>query len=84
MARPQLAKPEIYLYSLTISHVAAVVLPVVLGLGWMISPADDFPFGAAIALLSLLLTQCLAGAPEWDYETVFAHARAARANTPAR
>ncbi len=58
--------------SFTISHIAAVVLPVVLGLVWMVSPAAVFLFGAAIALTSLLLSQFVPGAPDRGLETVFA------------
>ncbi len=63
--------------SFTISHIAAVVLPVVLGLVWMVSPAAVFLFGALIALASLLLSQLVPGAPDRGFETVFA-----RAGTP--
>ncbi len=58
--------------SFTISHIAAVVLPAVLGLVWMVSPAAVFLFGAAIALTSLLLSQFVPGAPDRGLETVFA------------
>jgi len=42
--------------SFTINHIAAVVIPAVLGLVWMVSPAAVFLLGAAIALCSLLLS----------------------------
>ena len=43
----------------SINHVAAVVLPVVLGFLWVASPAAVFLIGASIALLSLLLSQLI-------------------------
>ncbi|MBX2825847.1 MAG: MFS transporter [Gammaproteobacteria bacterium] len=42
--------------SFTINHIAAVVLPVGFGLLWLISPAAVFLSGAAMALVSLLLS----------------------------
>ncbi len=68
--------------SFTISHIAAVVLPVVLGLVWIVSPAAVFGFGALIAMMSLLLSQFVPDAPDRGLETVFAQTRAARAGTP--
>ncbi len=62
--------------SFTISHIAAVVLPALLGVVWMASPAAVFLFGAAIALTSLLLSQFVPGAPDRGFETVFARVRA--------
>ena len=44
--------------SFTINHIAAVFLPVVLGLIWLTSPAAVFLAGAGMALISLLLS-CL-------------------------
>ena len=41
--------------SFTISHIAAVVIPVTFGLLWLISPAIVFYAGAAMALASLVL-----------------------------
>ena len=41
----------------SINHIAAVVLPFLLGLLWMVSPAGVFLCGSAIAVLSLLLAQ---------------------------
>ena len=40
----------------TINHIAAVILPVVLGILWLNSPATVFLVGAALAGLSLLLS----------------------------
>ncbi len=41
--------------SFNISHIAAVVIPVVFGLIWLVSPAAVFLSGAAMAAVSLLL-----------------------------
>ncbi len=41
--------------SFTISHIAAVVIPVTFGLIWLVSPASVFLAGAAMALVSLVL-----------------------------
>ena len=41
--------------SFTISHIAAVVIPVTFGLLWLVSPASVFLAGAAMAAASLLL-----------------------------
>lgn len=49
--------------SFTINHIAAVVLPAVLGLVWLYSSALVFMIGAAIAALSLLLSQLIPNHP---------------------
>ncbi|GAB3476849.1 MFS transporter [Marinomonas epiphytica] len=41
--------------SFTISHIAAVFIPVSFGLLWLVSPASVFYAGAAMAVLSLLM-----------------------------
>jgi len=43
--------------SFTINHIAAVVIPALFGLLWLINPAMVFLAGAAIALTSLVLAQ---------------------------
>lgn len=43
--------------SFTINHIAAVVIPVVLGLLWLVSPAAVFLCGTAMALISLSLSR---------------------------
>lgn len=53
----------------TINHIAAVVLPLVLGLVWLYSNALVFLIGAAIALMSLLLSQLIPDHPELGQET---------------
>ncbi len=49
--------------SFTINHIAAVVLPVVFGFVWIISPAAVFFTGSAFALGSLMLAQLIPDAP---------------------
>ncbi|TCS40829.1 MFS transporter [Reinekea marinisedimentorum] len=49
--------------SFTINHIAAVVLPVVLGLVWLVSPAAVFYLGAVIAALSLASSQLIPSVP---------------------
>lgn len=55
----------------SINHIAAVVLPVLLGLIWMTSPSIVFVIGALLALLSLLLSQMIPELPMQGTETVF-------------
>jgi len=43
--------------SFTINHIAAVVIPVLLGLVWLYSPAGVFLFGASLAIVSLILAR---------------------------
>ena len=59
--------------SFSINHIAAVVLPFVLGLLWVVSPPLVFIIGAVIALASLLLSQLVPGMPERGMETVFSN-----------
>jgi hypothetical protein len=59
--------------SFSINHIAAVVLPFVLGLVWIVSPALVFIVGALIAFASLMLSQMVPAAPERGMETVFSH-----------
>ncbi|SHE89526.1 Predicted arabinose efflux permease, MFS family [Microbulbifer donghaiensis] len=49
--------------SFTINHIAAVAIPVLFGLLWLVSPAAVFWCGAAMALVSLLLAQNIPGQP---------------------
>ncbi len=55
--------------SFTINHIAAVVLPALLGLVWIINHSAVFLVGAAIALASLLLTQLIPDHPRLGFET---------------
>lgn len=43
--------------SFSINHIAAVVVPAVLGLVWIVSPSAVFLIGAGIAVCSLMLSQ---------------------------
>ncbi|WP_346836971.1 MFS transporter [Microbulbifer sp. SAOS-129_SWC] len=49
--------------SFTINHIAAVVIPVLFGLLWLVSPAAVFWCGTGIALISLLLAQNIPVSP---------------------
>ena len=59
--------------SFTINHIAAVILPFVLGIIWIVSPPTVFIIGASIAVMSLVLSQMVPAAPEQGMETVFSH-----------
>ncbi len=56
--------------SFTINHVAAVILPVFLGILWLVSPAAVFLIGSGIALLSLLLSLNVPAEPTPGNEVV--------------
>ena len=53
----------------TINHIAAVIIPVSFGLIWLLSPAAVFYVGAAMALISLLLSLNIPDAPQEGNET---------------
>ncbi|MEP1330976.1 MFS transporter [Pseudophaeobacter sp.] len=55
----------------TINHIAAVFLPVLLGLLWVISPGAVFALAALMALVSLGLSCLIPRHPEAGNETVF-------------
>jgi MFS family permease len=55
--------------SFTISHIAAVVIPVVFGMIWLTSHALVFYIGAVVALISLLLAILIPRHPEPGRET---------------
>jgi predicted MFS family arabinose efflux permease len=55
--------------SFTINHIAAVVLPAILGLVWLISPASVFYLGAALAGVSLIVSQLIPWVPAPGQET---------------
>lgn len=63
----------------TINHIAAVFIPVVFGLLWLISPAAVFLAGAAMALCSLALSRLVPLAPDVGHEVVLPWS-----STPAR
>ena len=54
----------------TINHIAAVGLPVFLGLLWLISPGLVFVLAAAMALTSLGLALLIPRRPEPGHETI--------------
>ena len=55
----------------TINHIAAVFLPVLLGLLWLVSPAAVFLLAAAMAATSLALATLIPRHPKPGHETVF-------------
>lgn len=55
--------------SFTINHIAAVILPAVLGLLWLVSNSAVFLCGAGLACLSLFITQLIPNAPSTGNET---------------
>ncbi|NOE27415.1 MFS transporter [Ruegeria sp. HKCCD6157] len=54
----------------TINHIAAVFLPAVLGLLWVVSPGAVFGLAAAMAIVSLLLSLLIPRHPEPGNETI--------------
>ncbi len=63
----------------TINHIAAVFLPVLLGLMWLWSPAAVFFLAAGMAAISFMLAMLIPRHPEKGNETIFARALAAPA-----
>ncbi len=63
----------------TINHIAAVFLPVALGLLWLVSPAAVFGLAAGMAGVSLTLALMIPRHPAPGHETVFARPVAAPA-----
>lgn len=55
--------------SFTINHIAAVVLPAVLGLIWIVNYSAVFLIGAAIAVCSLVFSQLIPDRPRPQRET---------------
>lgn len=58
--------------SFTINHIAAVVIPVLLGLLWLHSNAAVFLVGTGFAVLSLVFSQLIPLRPEQGKETILA------------
>ncbi len=54
----------------TINHIAAVFLPALLGLLWVVSPGAVFALAAAMALISLALSLLIPRHPEPGNETI--------------
>ncbi|MBW4707619.1 MFS transporter [Roseobacter sp. YSTF-M11] len=63
----------------TINHIAAVFLPVLLGLLWLVSPAVVFLLAAAMAGVSLTLATMIPRHPQKGHETIFSRAVTAAA-----
>ncbi|WP_227270507.1 MFS transporter [Roseobacter weihaiensis] len=63
----------------TINHIAAVFLPVSLGLLWLWSPAAVFFLAAGMAAISFMLAMLIPRHPEKGNETIFARPIAAPA-----
>jgi hypothetical protein len=55
----------------TINHIAAVFLPVLLGLLWLVSPAAVFVLAACMASVSFGLALLIPRHPAKGHETVF-------------
>jgi len=58
--------------SFTINHIAAVILPVLLGLVWLYSHSLVFIIGSCVAIGSLLLATLIPNDPRQGYETTLA------------
>ncbi|MES9965412.1 MAG: MFS transporter [Candidatus Sedimenticola sp. 20ELBAFRAG] len=58
--------------SFTINHIAAVVIPVLFGLLWMVSPSSVFLAGAGMAVVSLGLALLVPAKPSVEMNTVLA------------
>ncbi|MEM7091103.1 MAG: MFS transporter [Pseudomonadota bacterium] len=63
----------------TINHIAAVFLPALLGLLWVVSPGAVFALAAFMAMVSFALALLIPRHPEPGNETVFAKFRPAAA-----
>ena len=57
--------------SFTINHIAAVFIPVLLGLIWLESPTFVFMVGSGFAFCSLVLAQLIPETPTQGYETLW-------------
>lgn len=55
----------------TINHIAAVFIPVLFGLLWLVSPAAVFLSGAAMATISLVLAALIPHRPEVGFEVMW-------------
>jgi len=63
----------------TINHIAAVFIPALFGLIWLVSPAAVFLIGAAMALVSLILARLVPGRPVPGNEFVWPPVKTAEA-----
>jgi len=57
--------------SFTINHIAAVVIPAILGIVWLTSPSLVFFIGAGFAFCSLILARLIPSSPEQGNEALF-------------
>lgn len=57
--------------SFTINHIAAVVIPAILGLVWVISPSTVFFIGTGFAICSLCCALCIPANPSFDQPVIF-------------
>ena len=57
--------------SFTINHIAAVIIPALLGFVWLYSHSIVFLIGTAFAGISLVLSQFVPRKPEPGYETIY-------------
>jgi hypothetical protein len=55
----------------TINHIAAVLIPVLFGLVWLVSPMAVFLMGSGMAVISLVLARNIPRAPSAGNEVVF-------------
>ncbi len=55
----------------TINHVAAVVIPALFGLVWLVSPSAVFLMGAGMAIVSLVLARNIPSLPKEGNEVLF-------------
>lgn len=60
----------------TINHIAAVVLPALLGYLWLVSPGAVFLLAAGMATVSFALAMMIPRHPEKGHETIFSRIRA--------
>jgi hypothetical protein len=65
----------------TINHIAAVVIPAIFGLVWLVSPATVFLMGTGMAAISLMLARNIPTDPSAGNEVVVGAVRADLLNT---
>lgn len=63
----------------TINHIAAVVIPAVFGLIWLVSPSSVFLIGATMAMVSLVLARLIPMHPVAGNEVVWPQGKTAEA-----
>ena len=66
--------------SFTINHIAAVVIPAMLGMVWLYSHSLVFLIGAGFAGCSLILSQFMPKRPKPGYETYFSREKSKSSN----